>query len=225
MTVDAFGDITPTMGIVTLKELKAHLRYPQPAQPNTDDDQLEGFIYAATEVVENQVGKVVQRRVTEYHDGGQQAIYLRQKPVVSVVNITENWGYFNWILVEQPSTTVPATNLFAYSLDNPSQGRVTRRTVGNVSIPFMAMGSMFPNNILAEYIAGRVVIPWAIKLATLELCAHWWQNSQQRDYATGGLNSTYDNIVQDTGSTGYNAGVPYRILEILKAHRRTPIIG
>jgi hypothetical protein len=225
MTVDAFGDITPTMGIVTLKELKAHLRYPEPANASNDDDQLEQFIYAATEVVENEVGKVVQRRVTEYHDGGQQAIYLRQKPVVSVVSIVENWGYFNWLLTEQPSTTVPASNLFAYSLDNPSQGRVTRRTVGNVSIPFMSMGSMFPNNIQATYIAGRMVIPWAVKLACLELCAHWWQNSQQRDYGTGGLANTYDALVPDGAGTSYNAGVPYRILEILKAHRRTPIIG
>lgn len=226
MSIDAFGDLTPTMGIVTLTDLKGHLRYPNPSNPSSDDDALEGFIYAATEVIENEVGKVVQRTVTEYHDGGAIAIYLRQRPVISVTEIVENWGYFNWDLAEQPSTTIPATNLFAYSLDNPSQGRVTRRSVGNVAIPFMSMGSMFPNNILVTYVAGRLVVPYAIRLATLELCAHWWQHSQQRQYNAGGtLAGNYQDMIPDGSGTAFNAGVPYRILELLKSHRRTPVIG
>jgi hypothetical protein len=223
MTVDAFGDITPTVGIVSLTDLKAHLRFPDPKAPTTDDDALEGFIYAATEVIETEVGKVAQRQVTEYHDGGRQAIYLKQTPVLSVVSIIENWGYFNWNLVAQPSTTVPATNLFAYSVDNPAEGRVTRRTVGNVSIPFMSMGSEFPANIQAIYIAGRSQTPWAVRLATLELCAHWWQFSQQRQYGVGALSSNFDNAVSTGPATLF--GVPYRILELIKSHRRTPIIG
>lgn len=225
MPVDAFGDIAPNMGIVTLAALKAHLRYPNPKTASPDDDALGGFILAATEVIEDEVGKVVQRRVIEYHDGGFQQIYLREKPVLSVVQVVENWGYYNWLLANQPSTSVPATNLFAYSLDNPDEGRVTRRTVGNVNIPFMSMGSDFPNNIKVTYLAGRYIIPWAVRLATLELCAHWWQASQQRQYGSGGMSANYDDDVPDTAGTGFNAGVPYRILEILRPHRRTPIIG
>lgn len=224
MSIDAFGDITPTMGIVTVTELKTHLRFPNPAQTTSDDDALEGFILAATEVIESEVGKVVERRVIEYHDGGSPFLYLRQTPVISVIEIIENWGYFNWDLAVQPSTTVPATNLFAYSLDNPTEGRVTRRSVGNIAIPFMAMGSMFPNNVKATYTAGRLMVPYAIRLATLELCAHWWQLSQQRQFAGGGtLNSNFN---QDaTSGPAMLFGVPYRLLEPLKPHRRTPIIG
>jgi hypothetical protein len=226
MSIDAFGDITPTVGIVSLTDLKTHLRYPQPTASSSDDAGLQGFILAATEVIEDEVGKVVQRQVMEYHDGGQIAIYLRQRPVLEVVQVIENWGYFNWDLAFQPSTTIPATNLFAYSLDMPSEGRVTRRSVGNIAIPFMAMGSEFPSNIQVTYIAGRNTVPWAIRLATLELCAHWWQNSQQRSYNAGGaLPGNYDDAVQDGAGTAFNAGIPYRILEILKPHRRTPIFG
>jgi hypothetical protein len=213
------------MGIVTVTELRAHLRFPNPSQPTTDDDALEGFILAATEVIENHVGKVVQRQVQEYHDGGSIAIYLRQKPVISVVEIIENWGFYNWILVDQPSTTVPAINLFAYSLDNPSQGRVTRRSTGNVAVPFMAMGTAFPNNIQVTYMAGRLVTPYAIRLATLELCAYWWQQSQQRQYGNGGMSSNFDSLVAAGPGTSYYAGVPYRILEILRPHKRAPIVG
>lgn len=226
MSIDAFGDVTPTVGIVTLSDLKTHLRYPSPTTSSSDDTGLQGFIYAATEVIEDEVGKVVQRQVIEYHDGGQIAIYLKQKPVLEVVQVIENWGYYNWQLADQPATTVPATNLFAYSLDNPAEGRVTRRSVGNIAIPFMALGEMFPNNVKVTYIAGRNMVPWAVRLATLELCAHWWQNSQQRQYASGGsLSGNYDEAIEDSGGGAYNAGIPYRILEILKPHRRTPIVG
>lgn len=224
MSIDGLGENTPTVGIVTLADLKSHLRMPNPTTPSTDDDALEGFIYAATEVIEDEVGKVVQRQVIEYHDGGQRALYLRQRPVVQVVEVIENWGYFNWLLAEQPSTTVPATNMFAYSLDNPSEGRVTRRTTGNVSIPFMSMGGSYPNNIKVTYIAGRLQVPWSVRLATLELCAHWWQHSQQRQFGSA-LSGNFDDEIPDGSSTGFNAGLPYRILEILKPHRRTPIIG
>lgn len=226
MSIDSFGDVIPTSGIVSVTELKTHLRYPNPGDPTVDDDGLEGFIYAATEIIENECGKVVQRNVIEYHDGGQSSLYLRQTPVISVVEIIENWGFYNWELAEQPSTTVPATNLFAYSLDNPSQGRVTRRSTGNIAVPFMAMGGNFPNNIRVTYLAGRLVVPFAVRLATLELCAYWWQHSQQRQYAAGGsMAGNFNNMVPDQGTTAFNAGVPYRILEILKPHRRTPIIG
>lgn len=224
MTVSPFGDITPTVGIVSLTDLKAHLRFPDPAAPTPDDDALEGFIYAATEVIECEVGRVVQRPVTEYHDGGRQVIYLKQTPVLSVTTIIENWGYYNWNLVLQPPTTVPAANLFAYSLDNPGEGRVTRRTVGNVSIPFMSMGSEFPANIKVVYLAGRNQTPWAVRLATLELCAHWWQNSQQRQYGAAGVSSNFDSSA-GIGTPSTFFGVPYRILELIKSHRRTPILG
>lgn len=224
MSIDAFGDVTPSMGIVTLAELKAHLRYP--SAQTADDDALEGFILAATEIIETEVGKVVQRQVIEYHDGGQTAIYLRQRPVLSVVEVIENWGYFNWDLADQPSTTVPATNLFAYSLDNPAEGRVTRRSVGNIAIPFMSMGSTFPNNVKVTYVAGRYQVPWSVRLAALELCAHWWQHSQQRSFAgSGALSGNFDSMIPDGGSAAFNAGVPYRILELIKPHRRSPIIG
>src|SRR6476620_9755901 len=98
MSIDAFGDLAPTMGIVTVTEMKAHLRYPNPSATSTDDDALEGFILAATEVIEDEVGEVVQRQVIEYHDGGAPFLYLRKRPVISVTEIIENWGYFNWDL-------------------------------------------------------------------------------------------------------------------------------
>ncbi len=225
MSIDAFGDITPAVGIVTLTEAKTHLRYPNPSEAHTDDQNINGFILAATEIIEAEVGKVVQRQVTEYHDGGRGAIYLRQTPVLQVVSVIENWGYYNWDLANQPPTTVPATNLFAYSLDSPDMGRVTRRSVGNIAIPFMAMGGEFPYNIKATYVAGRETVPYNIRLAVLELIAHWWQGSQQRSVGGQGMSSNFDDDVSSGASMAFYAGVPYRILELVRPHRRLPVIG
>lgn len=225
-SVDGLGNITPTAGIVSLAEAKTHLRYPaaQIQGPSPDDGNMLGFIFAATEVIESEIGNVVQRQVLEYHDGGGIAVYLREKPVLRVVSVTENWGYANYDLTGQPPNLVPSNNLWAYSLDNPSEGRITRRTVGNVAIPFMNMGRMFPNNIAVTYITGRQGTPWAARMACLELIAHWWRNSQQR---TSAASSPASGQYGEFGTTAeaYNAGVPYAILEILRPLRRTPIIG
>jgi hypothetical protein len=221
---DGLGNLTPTAGIVSLTELKTHLRYPTAQLASSPDDiNLMGFIYAATEVIEAEVGNIVQRQVVEYHDGGTVALYLREKPVVRVIEILENWGYYNWDLVEQQPTTVPATSLFAYSIENPEEGRVTRRSVGNIAVPFMSMGGLFPNNIRVTYITGREGTPWSVRLACLELCALWWRTFEQRQSASGG--SPARPIDQSTSQIAALVGVPNRVMELLKSNRRGPIIA
>jgi hypothetical protein len=116
-------------------------------------------------------------------------------------------------------------NIFAYSVDEPNTGLISRRSGGNLPTQFVpGVG-----NIHVTYVAGRDIIPGAIRLATLELIAYWWQGSQQRS-VPGGSN-TYNNINTDFTRSGadiyipINQGVPYRILELLKPFRRQPIIG
>jgi hypothetical protein len=115
--------------------------------------------------------------------------------------------------------------LFAYSIDEPETGMISRRTGGNVLTKFRAGES----NIRIVYTAGRNPIPPVIKLAELELIAHWWQNGQQRSAATSGQYG-FDATNQDFPRSGglytpINQGVPYRILEMIKKYRSEPIIG
>ena len=209
--------------IVTLADVRAHLRYP--TSDTLDDVAIQGFISAADEVIIREVGHVLPKMYSETFDGGDTTIYVENVPILSVQDVTESWGYLNYTLAQVQVGTVPAPNMFAYSVDVPLTGEITRRSAGNVAVPFMPGDS----NISITYTAGRKSIPGNVRLAALELIAHWWQNSQQRGAGGSMSEYSYDSTNTDftrtTGMSAINQGVPYRILELLKPHRRQPIIG
>lgn len=206
--------------VCSLAEVRTHLRYPV---ANTDDDATFQNIYipAATDVVRQECGQIVPTEFDESYDGGCYELWLRNTPVIEVQLVQEGWGYTNYTLdfVQVNSTN---TSSFAYSLDDPASGQLTRRSAGNVNIAFVGGSS----NIRVVYVAGRQAVPAAVKLAALELIAHWWQNSQQRGT---GISTAFDATAEDftrtQGVAGINAGVPYRILELLKPYRRMPFMG
>lgn len=209
--------------IVTLDEVRAHLRY-TPAD-TIDDNALLLHIAAADEVMRKECGDNVPTQYVETYDGGELSVYLIHSPVLSVENVEEGWGWIDWELDYIQVNTPPGLiSMFAYSLDTPETGKVSRRTAGNINIPF------FPgqSNIKIVYTAGRNPVPPVIRLAELELIAHWWQNSQQRASAASTANS-FDAMNQDFPRTGVytpiNQGVPWRILEMIKPYRSMPIIG
>ena len=216
-------NMPPTENIVTLADVRAHLRYPP---TNTADDvALTYFIYAADDVLRMECGDIVPSEYDELYDGGEPQIFLRHVPILAIQNVEEGWGWMNYELDYQQVNTVPAGSMYAYSLDSVLNGTITRRSAGNVVIPFVPG----VKNIRVAYTAGRKFVPWIIRLAVLELIAHWWQNSQMRTSSNSGTFQQYDATNQDftraTGVSTINQGVPYRILEMIKPYRRRPIIG
>lgn len=208
--------------IVSLSDVKAHLRYPT---ANTADDvALQGFINAAGDVINAECGMVMPQQFDEYYDGGDKQIWVRHIPILEVFQVEEGWGFTNYNLAWVQVNSITTSNMFAFSIDEPETGLISRRVGGNVSVPFIPGDG----NIHITYSAGRSTVPAAIRLAALELIAHWWQGSQQRG---GGGVSAYDTMNTDFPRSGQdiftpmNQGVPYRILELLKPYRRTPIIG
>lgn len=212
--------------LVSLEEMKTYLSFPNPDQPNSNDFMITEFMESATEVVRAECGEVVQTVYDEWYQGGDCQIFLRHSPVFSVTQVEENWGFTNYILSEQPGDSLPQnTSLWAFSLDQPNEGILTRRSVANVMIPFVwPTGG---DNIRVQYIGGRGTVPANIRHAYMDLVAIWWQGSQQRSVNTGSgmASNTYGQPVPEGAGSGYNAGVPYRILEILRGARRLPIIG
>ena len=209
--------------VVTLQDVKAHLRY-NPTD-TTDDLALTGFIYAVNDVIEAECGVVVPTSYEELYDGGGHYIFLRHRPILTVENVEEGWGWINYELDYQQVNTQPAGNMFAYSVDSPESGGISRRSAGNVMIPFV-QGT---KNIKVNYTAGLPYVPWSVRLAALEIIAHWWQNSQMRAMANSSSYSSFDSMNEDftraTGITSINTGLPYRVLELLKKTRKLPIIG
>lgn len=209
--------------VVSLSDVKAHLRYP--TADVADDVAIQGFINAAGDVINVECGMVMPQQFDEYYNGGTKQIWLRHPPILEVHQVEEGWGFINYELAEIEVNSPVQTQMFAFSVDEPESALISRRVGGNVSIPFVPGDA----NIHVTYTAGRSVVPGAIRLACLELVAHWWQGSQQRHGATGGGISTYDTMNVDftrsTGLSPLNQGVPYRIIEMLKPFRRLPIIG
>ncbi len=209
--------------LVSLSEMKNYLRYPNPDTASPDDFLIGEFMASAADVIKRECGDVVQKTYDEWYAGGDCQIILRHVPVYSVMQVEENWGFTNYVLSQQAGDALPQnTSLWAFSLDQPEQGVITRRSVGNVMIPFV-----WPtrgDNIRIQYIAGRSTVPSAIRHAYMDLVAYWWQNAMQRSY-NGDSSPSGFGAVDQGGTAGFNAGVPYRILEILRGERRTPIIG
>ncbi len=217
----------PITEIADLETVKQYLRIPNPSQPNSDDATIQIQMNAAQEAIEAEVGRIVPRRITaERHDGGTCELYLREHPVLYIVNVEEGWGYYNQELDNQDVNSQPALSIWAYSLDNAKEGLVTRRGPGNVLYPFVHGR----NNIRVDYVAGRNEMPSNAQLAFLELVSIWYRQSQQRASAGNteaiAYNATDDqSFTRATGDTSVNFGVPYAILEMLKGARRRPVIG
>lgn len=209
--------------VVTLADVRAHLRIP--AANTQDDTMLQGFISAATDVIRTECGDVVPTSYEDTHDGGRCYIFLRHIPVLSVENITEGWGYQDYDLDFQEVNVQPSGSTFAYSIDSHVSGRISRRSAGNVVIPFVPGYS----NIVVRYTAGRKTVPGAVRLAGLELVGHWYQNSQLRAQMAAGQYVNYDSVNEDftraSGITMMNQGVPWRVIELLKPYRHMPYIG
>jgi len=211
----------PAYTIVSLEDVLAHLRYP--ASNTSDDAALMGYIYAATDVLRNECGEVIPTQYDEYYDGGNYAINTRNVPILSVINVQEGWGYTNYDLAFVEVNSQTATNIFAYSIDDPSVGLITRRSGGNVNIRFMYGMS----NIRITYVAGRSAVPNALRLAALELIAYWWQGAQMRatQYQAEGFNQMDVDFSRTLGGAEFNSGIPYRVLELIRPYRHLPFIG
>lgn len=212
--------------IASLAQVKQYLRIPV---GNTNDDSTLSTIFmpAAQKVIETELGHIVSKTITaERHNGGYREIWLRERPVLYVSNVEEGWGYYDWELDDQEVNQIPALSIWSYSLDNPKEGQVTRRSAGNVNIPFV----WGVNNIRVDYVAGRTEMPANAVLAFCELTAHWYRLTQLRtnNQVSAAFNPTAivsQDFTRATGVTSINMGVPLEIIEMLKGERRRPIIG
>src|ERR1700734_1811598 len=151
--------------IVSLTDIRAHLRYS--ATDTIDDVALMGFIEAADDVVRSECDDILPTFYDEYYDGGAYVIYLMHRPLLRVINVEEGWGWQNHELDYQQVNTIPASSIYAYSVDARLIAGISRRSAGNVNIPFVRG----VRNIRVQYTAGRESVPAAVRLFTLELIA------------------------------------------------------
>ena len=195
------------MALVTLADARAQLGITDPSD-TSHDTIIQEFIDASTELIEQQVGPITSRSVTETFDGGSQAVVLNYFPLISVDSVTEyNQGTAN-VLTE---VTAPFSG-DGYRTDL-SLGRVVRWS-GTYQTAFCAGWQ----NVVVTYHAGRSSTPPAIFEATLLLIQHMWETMQSG--RTGGKSQMRGNAAQLA-----NYVLPYRVLEAIRPYARPPRIA
>ncbi len=137
-------------GIVSLGDTRAHVNF----TATTSDEEIRDMIDAATEWVEHRIGPVVRRTITAsmYPSGGE--LFL-ERPVISLTSITSAYGYTTVYDVAAVYTDL-ATGVVHYGYT----------------------GSTFSYPVTVTYVAGRAVVPAAIRVATLMIVKSLWETQR-----------------------------------------------
>lgn len=157
-----------TLDILTLVEGKSALNIP--STDNQYDTELAQVITAASRIVDDVAGPVVQRTITnEPHNGGAVFVALDNAPVVSVTSVTEYTGSSSSVLTAE---TTPGLAGAGYLL---ADDVLWRRSSGYDR--WWATGRA---NVLVTYVAGRYANTAAVdslfKEATAVALVHLWQH-------------------------------------------------
>ncbi len=179
-----------TRRIVSLADAKLHLN-----KNNTADDvEIQDFIDAAQAVVTREVGDVVPTSYTEFLPIDGFRVTLSRRPILSVTSVYLYSG----------SNTPTLLDPTGYQL-YPTTG-ILERASGGVPIPWVGQ------DVSVTYLAGVAgAVPSNIRLATLELVAHLWRNSQQgRNRRVRGTGPE-----DDMAAVGLGFSLPNRVRELL----------
>lgn len=198
--------------LATLDDAKNQLNIP--SSDTSNDIELQGFIDAATATVEGIVGPVVQRTITEVHNGGGPFIVLNNPPIISVTSVTEMAGQTAYSLTDAEINTT--TGAYSFSVDSYDRGVIARRWSGGIVGPFI--GGV--RNIQVVYVAGRPTVPPAIRLGALLLIEHLWEQTQ-RGNSTGRPLPNRD----ETSDVDYGPTKQDQAMSLLGAYRKAPALA
>lgn len=144
--------------VIGLLDAKRHLNL----TGTVDDEELRGFVEAATPIVEDVVGPVIVRTYSEVHRGGT-LLVLGHCPVISLTALS-------------PVLT-GGTSYAVADLDLDTETGIVRRRDGGC----------FAGPLRATYRAGRVIVPANITQATKEIIRHMWETQRGHSGARPGF--------------------------------------
>ena len=200
------GPKYPTQ-IVSLDDAKAQLNITR----TTYDDELQGFIDAATEIVEFQTGPIRRQTFTEVHNGGGPTIVLDNPPVISVTSVTEYVGPTAYPLTQ--AELGATTGQYSWSLDDASEGIIARRYSGGLVGNFAAGY----RNVSVTYVGGRPQVPANVRLAALLIIEHLWEQTQRGDSSGRPVPG-----VEPEADVQYGPDKQSQAMALLQAYRRVP---
>lgn len=200
---DAFVVVDTTWpAFVGLAQVKRHLN--MPPDDTTDDDELRGFILSASAVVEDIVGVVAARTITETLSGGEQHLALDRSPVMRIETVTVDGA----VVDPGEYAASPA-------------GLLVRRS-GRWPQGF--------HNITVTYVAGRSMVPANLVDATLELIRVNWRPQQGGNYSAFDMGGSDDFGVHGSveaslqGNLRLGFFVPNTVTQRLQPDQRGPVV-
>ena len=179
------------MGLITLNEAKAQLDI----ETNGDDAELQAYIDAVTVPIENLVGVVEQREVTETVNGAGTILCLLKTPAVALVSVTP-----------QLTGGVPL-DVAQLHLDGATG--IVRHLNG---------GRFHGGPWTVTYSAGRAEIPATVTLAARILVQHLWRTQ----YGGARGQGSSDDYAVTEPIPGFGYAIPNRVLQLLEAHKLPP---
>lgn len=199
--VDLEDDVKPWLQIQTLA--------------TGGDLRLQLLIDMTCQWVQNKMGRAVgptpfKRRFNGWSGWNGAYIELPYAPILEVTSVTEWWGSSGpHVLGEQ----TPENQVDGWQCDY-LRGQLIRVFPGLVQKPW------FPGsrNIEVSWVAGYNPVPADIKVATLEMIAHWWRNTQQQ--AGGNRFSSSSEYDPEVVSSGLWQGTPLRITALLDSYQQ-----
>lgn len=142
-----------TDGLITLAEARASLGWA--ATDTSRDADLEDYIEAATPVIENITGPILQRNEVYTFDGGVEKLVLPVR-FSAVVSITNNGAAVTNFTADEAAGIITA-------------GSTTSPDVFDYGV----------QNIVVTVTVGAATVEPHVKLAARELVRFWWQQGQQ----------------------------------------------
>lgn len=184
------------MATPTLSDLKTHLDI----TTSEDDAELSDILDAAVGVVENIVGPIAPRPVTEIHYAvSGPTLVTRRAPVSSLTDLsTRLYPGLGW--TDQ--------SVGDYVLD------------GDTGVIRTATGYMIRGDVTITYRAGYDTCPAAVSLATLIIAAQLWETQRGADPLPA--NSTDD---MASANVGFAPAIPDRAKTLLEPYALAPMVG
>jgi hypothetical protein len=182
------------VALLTLAEAKQQLDI----ETTTHDIELQVYVDALTAAIEQHVGPVENRQVTETVRGHGPTLWLTQVPVVSLTSVTP---------LQAGGLAVATADVV---VDN--ERGVIRR---------WDRGLFYGGPWSVVYTAGRGSVPPTINLAARILLQHLWRTQYGASRGLSGIGGGDDFSVTEP-APGWGYAIPNRVLQLLEPYKAPP---
>lgn len=187
-----------------------------------NEARLAQYVTAISRRLDELVGPIVERSVTELHDGGWCALRPRQTPVSSITSLTEANGTTTTVLSAETFATAPTD---AYLLEQSGSyghdARIVRRSGGSDTV--------FPSgrrNVELVYVAGRATNTGSVDMRFKSTAGAVLRRLWKREEGVWAQTASFFDNVEGVGvGVGFFKAVDPVVMELLHDELKPPSVA